>query len=117
MKKNFVRVMLFGALTLTVSTVVTSCKDYDDDIKGLQEQVDKITSTSPVSTEDMKNAVEKAKQDLQTQLNDLSALVENPDGEKTLKEKKSLHWNKLWRMPQAIKLKIWQQDWQIFKIN
>lgn len=87
MKKNFVRVMLFGALTLTVSTVVTSCKDYDDDIKGLQEQVDKITSTSPVSTEDMKNAVEKAKQDLQTQLNDLSALVENPDGEKTLKEK------------------------------
>ena len=35
MKKNFVRVMLFGALTLTVSTVVTSCKDYDDDIKGL----------------------------------------------------------------------------------
>lgn len=87
MKKNFVRVMLFGALTLTVSTVVTSCKDYDDDIKGLQEQVDKITSTSPVSTEDMKSAVEKAKQDLQTQLNDLSALVENPDGEKTLKEK------------------------------
>lgn len=87
MKKNFVRVMLFGALTLTVSTVVTSCKDYDDYIKGLQEQVDKITSTSPVSTEDMKNAVEKAKQDLQTQLNDLSALVENPDGEKTLKEK------------------------------
>ena len=79
--------MLFGALTLTVSTVVTSCKDYDDDIKGLQEQVDKITSTSPVSTEDMKSAVEKAKQDLQTQLNDLSALVENPDGEKTLKEK------------------------------
>ena len=52
-----------------------------------QEQVDKITSTSPVSTEDMKSAVEKAKQDLQTQLNDLSALVENPDGEKTLKEK------------------------------
>ena len=47
MKKKFVRVMLFGALTLTVSTVVTSCKDYDDDIKGLQEQVDKITSTSP----------------------------------------------------------------------
>lgn len=87
MKKKFVRVMLFGALTLTVSTVVTSCKDYDDDIKGLQEQVDKITSTSPVSTEDMKSAVEKAKQDLQTQLNDLSALVENPDGEKTLKEK------------------------------
>ena len=116
--------MLFGALTLTVSTVVTSCKDYDDDIKGLQEQVDKITSTSPVSTEDMKSAVEKAKQDLQTQLNDLSALVENPDGEKTLKEKiaaleQALAASDVYKrqMLQVIKLKIWQQDWQTFKIN
>ena len=45
MKKKFVRVMLFGALTLAVSTTVTSCKDYDDDIKNLQEQIDKVTST------------------------------------------------------------------------
>ena len=52
MKKKFVRVMLFGALTLAVSTTVTSCKDYDDDIKNLQEQIDKVTSTNPVSTED-----------------------------------------------------------------
>ena len=47
MKKKFVRVMLFGALTLAVSTTVTSCKDYDDDIKNLQEQIDKVTSTNP----------------------------------------------------------------------
>ena len=40
--------MLFGALTLAVSTTVTSCKDYDDDIKNLQEQIDKVTSTNPV---------------------------------------------------------------------
>ena len=40
MKKNFVRVMLFGALALTVSTTVTSCKDYDDDIDNLQTQID-----------------------------------------------------------------------------
>lgn len=80
MKKNFVRVMLFGALTLAVSTTVTSCKDYDDDIKGLQEQVDNIKSTNPVSTEDMKAAVEKAQTELQgkldvlnTQLNDKAA--------------------------------------------
>ena len=68
MKKNFVRVMLFGALTLTVSTTVTSCKDYDDDIKNLQEQIDKVTSTNPVSTEDMKTAISSAIQTLQTQL-------------------------------------------------
>lgn len=80
MKKNFVRVMLFGALTLAVSTTVTSCKDYDDDIKGLQEQVNNIKSTNPVSTEDMKAAVEKAQTELQgkldvlnTQLNDKAA--------------------------------------------
>ena len=68
MKKNFVRVMLFGALALTVSTTVTSCKDYDDDIKNLQEQIDKVTSTNPVSTEDMKAAISSAIQTLQTQL-------------------------------------------------
>ena len=68
MKKNFVRVMLFGALTLAVSTTVTSCKDYDDDIKNLQEQIDKVTSTNPVSTEDMKTAISSAIQTLQTQL-------------------------------------------------
>ena len=60
--------MLFGALTLTVSTAVTSCKDYDDDIKNLQEQIDKVTSTNPVSTEDMKAAISSAIQTLQTQL-------------------------------------------------
>ena len=60
--------MLFGALTLAVSTTVTSCKDYDDDIKNLQEQIDKVTSTNPVSTEDMKAAISSAIQTLQTQL-------------------------------------------------
>ena len=57
--------MLFGALTLAVSTTVTSCKDYDDDIKNLQEQIDKVTSTNPVSTEDMKAAISSAIQTLQ----------------------------------------------------
>lgn len=39
MKKKFVRVMFFGALALSTITYV-GCKDYDDDIKNLQEQVD-----------------------------------------------------------------------------
>ena len=38
MKKKFVRVMLFGALALSTVTYV-GCKDYDDDIDNLQEQV------------------------------------------------------------------------------
>jgi hypothetical protein len=84
MKKNFVRVMLFGALTLAVSTTVTSCKDYDDDIKGLQEQVDKITSASPVSTEDMNAAVDKASKELKEQLAKLEKLVNDPSSETSL---------------------------------
>lgn len=84
MKKNFVRVMLFGALTLAVSTAVTSCKDYDDDIKGLQEQVDNITSTSPVSTADMNAAVDKASNELKEQLAKLEKLVNDPSSETSL---------------------------------
>lgn len=76
MKKNFVRVMLFGALTLAVTTTVTSCKDYDDDIKGLQEQVDNIKSTNPVSTEDMKVAVDAATKALEKKVKDLQDLVD-----------------------------------------
>ena len=84
MKKNFVRVMLFGALTLAVSTTVTSCKDYDDDIKGLQEQVDNIKSTNPVSTEDMNAAVDKASKELKDQLAKLEKLVNDPSSETSL---------------------------------
>ena len=87
MKKKFVRVMLFGALTLAVTTTVTSCKDNDDDIKNLQEQIDKITSTSPVSTEDMKAAVDAAKTELQTKVTNLeSQLKDKETAIKTLEE-------------------------------
>lgn len=87
MKKNFVRVMLFGALTFAVTTTVTSCKDYDDDIKGLQEQVDNIKSTNPVSTEDMKAAVDAAKTELQTKVTNLeSQLKDKETAIKTLEE-------------------------------
>lgn len=87
MKKNFVRVMLFGALTLAVTTTVTSCKDNDGDIKNLQEQIDKITSTSPVSTEDMKAAVDAAKTELQTKATNLeSQLKDKETAIKTLEE-------------------------------
>lgn len=41
MNKKFLSVALFGALMATSIGTFTSCKDYDDDINGLQEQVDK----------------------------------------------------------------------------
>lgn len=41
MKKKFVRVMFFGALALSSVTYV-GCKDYDDDIDNLQQQIDAV---------------------------------------------------------------------------
>ena len=40
MNKKFLNAVLFGALIASSAGTFTSCKDYDDDIKGLQEQID-----------------------------------------------------------------------------
>lgn len=40
MNKKFINVFMIGAATLATLGTVTSCKDYDDDIKDLQEQID-----------------------------------------------------------------------------
>ena len=42
MRKKYLSALLFGALLVTSAGTFTSCKDYDDEINGLQEQVDKI---------------------------------------------------------------------------
>lgn len=80
--------MLFGALALATSTAVTSCKDYDDDVTHLQEQIDKITSNNPVSAESMKAAIEEAKAALQAKLDDIaSSSTANKEDIAALKEK------------------------------
>ena len=61
MNKKYLSVVLFGALLAASAGTFTSCKDYDDDIKGLQEQIDKSGSTIT---------------DLQTQLTTLKAAAE-----------------------------------------
>ena len=40
MNKKFLSAILFGAMMATSAGTFVSCKDYDDDIKGLQEQID-----------------------------------------------------------------------------
>ena len=44
MKKKFLNFMLFGAFTFALSSSFVGCSsdDYDDDIKNLQEQIDKL---------------------------------------------------------------------------
>lgn len=42
MNKRFLSAVLFGAFMVTSTGTFVSCKDYDDDIKGLQEQINTV---------------------------------------------------------------------------
>lgn len=87
MKRKFVKVMFFGALALSTVTYV-GCKDYDDDIKSVQEQIDQIKSNNPVSVEDMQSAINAAKGALEGQLATLKTNLENKDSQiETLNQK------------------------------
>ena len=44
MRKKYLSALLFGALLFASAGTFTSCKDYDDDISNLQEQIDKKAS-------------------------------------------------------------------------
>ena len=50
MRKKYLSALLFGALLFASAGTFTSCKDYDDDINNLQEQINTIAS----SLEDIK---------------------------------------------------------------
>ena len=79
--------MFFGALALSTVTYV-GCKDYDDDIKSVQEQIDQIKSNNPVSVEDMQSAINAAKSALEGQLATLKTNLENKDSQiETLNQK------------------------------
>lgn len=61
MNKKYLSAILFGALMVASTGTFTSCKDYDDDIKDLQEQIDK-----KASIEEMKAQLATVQTDLQT---------------------------------------------------
>lgn len=44
MRKKYLSALLFGALLLASAGTFTSCSDYDDDIKNLQEQINTVVS-------------------------------------------------------------------------
>ena len=66
MKRKFFGMLLMGAMTIASVGMFTSCKDYDDDINKLQEQIDGIT-----------------KQNLQTQLTTLQGALTTAQGAAT----------------------------------
>ena len=77
MNKKFLSVTLFSALMIGATGTFTSCKDYDDDIKNLQEQLDKKASleelaakvsTLETAVNDAKTAANEAKDKAQEAL-------------------------------------------------
>ena len=54
MRKKYLSALLFGALLFASAGTFTSCKDYDDDIANLQEQVDAVK----VSLQELQNLVD-----------------------------------------------------------
>ena len=44
MNKKFLSAILFGALMVTSTGTFVSCKDYDDDIDGINKELSEIKS-------------------------------------------------------------------------
>ena len=51
MNKKFLSAILFGALMVTSTGTFVSCKDYDDDIENLQEQINKLATKEDMTSQ------------------------------------------------------------------
>ncbi len=60
MNKKYLSAILFGTLLASSTGTFTSCKDYDDDIKGLQEQIDANKKTLDDKAAALQTALEAA---------------------------------------------------------
>ena len=62
MRKKYLSALLFGALLFASAGTFTSCKDYDDDIKNLQGQIDKKADLSSLTEQvtEMQTAISAA---------------------------------------------------------
>lgn len=68
MRKRFIRVAVFCALTAVAAPVFTGCSDYDDDITNLQQQIDEIKELPHISTAEMTAAINSAIETLQGEM-------------------------------------------------
>ena len=89
MKRKYFSALLMGALTIAATSTVTSCKDYDDDIQNLQQQIDANKSTLEKISELIKSGsvitnVEKAASGVTVKLSngDTFTINNGKDGEK-----------------------------------
>ena len=75
MKKKILTSLLMGAFLFASTSMITSCKDYDDDINDLKALVNAD-----------KAALEQAKSDLQGQISSMQSQLSNLDGKLTTLE-------------------------------
>jgi predicted nucleic acid-binding Zn-ribbon protein len=64
MNKRFLTALLTGAIFMASASMFVACKDYDDDIKNLQAQIDKAA---------LKTELESLKSNLESELNAVKA--------------------------------------------
>lgn len=76
MRKKYLSALLFGALLFASTGTFTSCKDYDDDIKNLQEQIDSQKTDLESKVTAMETTVNNL-QSAQTSLESKIASVES----------------------------------------
>ena len=83
MKRKYFSALLMGALTIASVSTFTSCKDYDDDISGLQSRIDELSKTidqiqSQITAGSVITKVETVSDGVKITLsNDQSYLVKN----------------------------------------
>ena len=82
MNKKYLSVILFSALMLGTAGTFTSCKDYDDDISRLQDQIDQKASIDDLNEKvaQLQGAVTKAQEDAEKAIAELEALSGTTDG-------------------------------------
>lgn len=71
MNKKFLTALLLGAFTIASTSTLVSCKDYDDDINGLQEQIDQKTT----EIKNLQAALTKAETDLKAEIANLKQQI------------------------------------------
>ncbi len=85
MKRKYLSALLMGTLTVASVSTFTSCKDYDDDISNLQEQIDKLATA-----DQLKQKVEELQALISSNKSDITSLQAELAKKTTLEEVKAV---------------------------
>ena len=85
MKRKYLSALLMGTLTVASVSTFTSCKDYDDDISNLQEQIDKLATA-----DQLKQKVEELQALISSNKSDITSLQSELAKKTTLDEVKAV---------------------------